>query len=448
MRYHLQTLGCPKNTTDSERLVRALKRAGHRPSGAQEADVLIVNSCGFIDAAKDESADAVAALAGGKTDRQRLLVVGCWAQIEAPRIRDEHPAVDATFGIEAWDAIVESLGPGTPGDIPETGRSGTGPTGTPTEAPRASAYLKISDGCARPCTFCNIPGIKGRSFRSASIDDLLAEAGRLAGEGVRELVLVAQDSTAYGEDIGLRDGLPVLLERLTTEVPRLAWLRLMYAYPGFVTPRLVETMAALPTVCHYLDIPLQHGSPSVLRRMKRPHNLRMVHDTLDRLRTAMPDIAIRSTFIVGFPGETKAEFEELLDFVREGRFDRIGAFTYSPQAGTPAATLPDAVPPRTMERRYRRLMSVQARISAEIGAAQVGRELPVLVESLEGQRTEDGSPLFVGRSYRDAPEVDGFVFCRGVARPGSMPTVRITGALDHDLLAEPVSSDAFLVHSG
>ena len=181
--------------------------------------------------------------------------------------------------------------------------------------------------------------------------------------------------------------------------------------------------------------------------MKRPHNLAMVHDTLDRLRNAMPDIAIRTTFIVGFPGETKTEFEELLDFVRAGRFDRIGAFTYSPQAGTPAATLPDPVAAHTMERRYRRLMSVQSRISAEISAAQVGRELPVLVESMAGQTAEDGRPIFVGRSYRDAPEVDGFVFCDGVARPGSMPTVRITGALDHDLLAEPVTADAFLIHS-
>ena len=437
MRYHLQTLGCPKNTTDSEQLIRALKRAGHRPAEATDAQVLIVNTCGFIDAAKDESAAAVASLADGKRDGQQLLVVGCWAQIEARRIRAEHPRVDATFGIEAWDAIVESLGPGTPGDIPDTGDA----------APRASAYLKISDGCARPCTFCNIPGIKGREFRSTPIDALVAEAQRLADEGARELVLVAQDSTAFGDDIGLTDGLPRLLERLASDVPRLAWLRLMYAYPGFVTPALVEMMAAIPQVCHYLDIPLQHGSPSVLRRMKRPHNLGMVHGTLERLRAAMPDIAIRSTFIVGFPGESKAEFEELLDFLRQGRFDRIGAFTYSPQPGTPAATLPDAVPEHTMERRYRRLMSVQSRISAEISAAQVGRELPVLVESMEGQTAEDGSPIFVGRSYRDAPEVDGFVFCHGVAPPGSMPTVRITGALDHDLLAEPISSDAFLIPS-
>ena len=230
-------------------------------------------------------------------------------------------------------------------------------------------------------------------------------------------MLVAQDSTAYGEDIGLREGLPRLLERLASEAPGLAWIRLMYAYPGFVTPALVETMAAIPQVCHYLDIPLQHGAASVLRRMKRPHNVSMVHDTLDRLRAAMPDIAIRSTFIVGFPGETKAEFEELLDFVRAGRFDRIGAFTYSPQAGTPAATLPDQVPQRLMERRYRRLMSVQSRISAEIGAAQVGGSCPCWSSRWTGKRPRTAAPSSSAAPTATAPEVDGFVFCRGLGAP-------------------------------
>ena len=438
MRYYLQTLGCPKNTTDSEQLTRVLTRAGHRPALVADAQVLIVNTCGFIDAAKDESAQAVRSLAAAKLPGQRLLAIGCWSQIEGERIRAEHPGVDETFGIEAWGPIVASLGPADPADIPETG---------PALSRRHSAYLKISDGCARPCTFCNIPGIKGDLFRSVAPDALIEAAKRLATEGVREIVLVAQDSTAYGVDLGLREGLALLLERLATAVPQIPWLRLMYAYPGMVTPRLIETMAALPQVCHYLDIPLQHGSPEVLRRMKRPHNLRMVHETLDGLRAAMPDIAIRSTFIVGFPGETKAEFEELLDFVRAGRFDRIGAFPYSPQAGTPAAVMSGQLPERTRERRYRRLMSVQAGIAAQIAASQVGRELPVLVESLAGQTSEDGSPIFVGRTYRDAPEVDGLVFGHGVARPGSMPTVRITAALDHDLVGEPVAADTFLLHS-
>ena len=372
MRYHLQTLGCPKNTTDSEQLVRALSRAGHRPVDRAGAEVLIVNTCGFIDAAKDESAAAVATLESGKRADQRLLVVGCWAQIESARIRREHARVDATFGIEAWDAIVESLGPGTPGDIPESGPAAG--------APRASAYLKISDGCSRPCTFCNIPGIKGRSFRSAPIDVLAAEARRLSEEGVREIVLVAQDSTAYGEDIGLREGLPRLLERIASEAPRLSWIRLMNAYPGFVTPALVETMAAIPQVCHYLDIPAtarQRLRAATDEAAPQPHHgARHPGATADRDAGHRDPVDVHR-WISG--RETKPEFEELLDFLREGRFDRIGAFTYSPQDGTPAATLPDPVASQTMERCYRRLMSVQSRISTEISAAQVGRELPVLV---------------------------------------------------------------------
>ena len=435
MRYHLVTLGCPKNASDSERLERTLRRAGHvSVPSADEANAIIVNSCGFIDAAKDESESVATSLAGGKRPDQQLLVVGCWAQIEPEQVRGRISGVDALFGIEAWDEIAEHLGPGGPADIP---------LDRPAVGGRTSAYLKISDGCARPCTFCNIPAIKGREFRSAPLDDLVLEAQRLAGEGVKELVLVAQDSTAYGDDLGLRngDGLATLLERIAVEVPSVPWLRVMYAYPGFVSPRLVEAMASIPQVCHYLDIPLQHASPDVLRRMKRPHNMVMVHDTLERLRAAMPDIAIRTTFIVGFPGETKADFETLLDFLREARFDRAGAFSYSPQVGTPAATMADPVPEKMRQRRLKRLMSVQTKISTEINAAMVGRELPVMVESVEGQSTEDGTPVFVGRSYRDAPEVDGLVFCRGVARPGSMPLVRITGAMEHDLLAEPAGSD-------
>ena len=442
MRYHLVTLGCPKNTTDSERLVRELTRAGHvAVDDSVSADALIVNSCGFIDAAKDESQAVSRALGESKRPDQQLFVIGCWSQIEDERVR-EVPGVNRTFGIEAWDEILESFGAGDPADIPESGTIAT-------SGARGSAYLKISDGCARPCTFCNIPAIKGRAFRSAPADALVEEARRLADEGVKELVLVAQDSTAYGADLGQAEGLALLLERLAVEAPAIRWLRVMYAYPGFVSARLVEAMASIPQVCHYLDIPLQHGSPDVLQRMKRPHNMRMVRETLERLRGAMPDIAIRTTFIVGFPGESKAEFEELLDFVREARFDRAGAFTYSPQVGTPAATMLEQLPELTKQRRLKRLMSVQERIAASVNAEQIGRELPLLVESMEGQTADDGSPIFAGRTYRDAPEVDGLVFCSGVARPGSMPTVRISGALGHDLLAEPLAGEAMpLIVSG
>lgn len=434
MRYHIVTLGCPKNTTDSTRIARSLEGAGHRPTDDRDAaDLVVLNTCGFIDEAKAESAQAAGLLADGRRADQRLIVAGCWSELE----RERAAAVvgtDAVFGIEAWDEIKASVGAGRAApehDIPVGGR----------QAGQASAYLKISDGCARPCTFCNIPQIKGRQFRSTAPDALVAEARELTDQGARELVLVAQDSTAYGAEQGDPNGLPRLLERLAAQVPAARWLRLMYAYPGFVTPSLVEAMASIPQVCRYLDIPLQHGSPGVLRRMKRPHNMTMVRETLERLRTAMPDIAIRTTFIVGFPGETKGEFEELLDFCREARFDRAGAFTYSPQPGTSAAGLDGQLPERTKQRRYRRLMTVQSEIAAARSAEQVGRELELLVESEPGQTTEEGEPIFAGRSYREAPEVDGLIFCDGVAAPGSMPAVRIIEALGHDLWATPIADD-------
>ena len=347
MRYHILTLGCPKNTTDSARIARSLEAAGHRAAAdRREADLLLLNTCGFIDDAKAESARAAELLAAERRPGQRLIVAGCWPQIERERV-ESLVGVDEIFGIEAWDAI----GAAAPAAAPAAARDI--PPGGTAQAVQASAYLKISDGCARPCTFCNIPQIKGRQFRSAAPDALIAEARELTDRGARELVLVAQDSTAYGAEWGDANGLARLLERLAAEVPGARWLRLMYAYPGFVTPSLVEAMAAIPQVCHYLDIPLQHGSPELLRRMKRPHNMRMVHQTLERLRAAMPDIAIRTTFIVGFPGETKREFEQLLRFCREARFDRAGAFTYSPQPGTPAAALDGQIAERTKQRRYR-----------------------------------------------------------------------------------------------
>lgn len=439
MRYHIVTLGCPKNTTDSERIARSLEGAGHRATADRgEADVVVLNTCGFIDDAKRESAQAAQLLAEERGDDQRLLVTGCWSEIERERVQAT-VNVDAIFGIEAWDEIRAALGSAdepAERDIPESGPSGLGQAGQP------SAYLKISDGCARPCTFCNIPQIKGRQFRSAAPDAVIAEARELTDRGARELVLVAQDSTSYGSEWGDADGLARLLERLAAEVPAARWLRLMYAYPGFVTPSLIETMAAIPQVCHYLDIPLQHGSAATLRRMKRPHNMRMVRETLERLRAAMPDIAIRTTFIVGFPGETNEEFGELLDFCREARFDRAGAFTYSPQPGTPAAAMGGQLSERVKRRRHRRLMGLLGEIAAERNAEQVGRELEILVESEPGQTTEDGEAVFAGRSYREAPEVDGLVFCDGAASPGSMPTVRITQALGHDLWATPIGAES------
>lgn len=427
MRYLIVTLGCPKNTTDSDRIARTLEQAGHRAvDDRRSADLVILNTCGFIDDAREESRQAAEILGAERTGDQQVIVTGCWSQIEREQVI-EIDGIDAAFGIEAWKEIADHAGEvEAERDIPETSL-GVGP----------SAYLKISDGCARPCTFCNIPGIKGRQFRSAQPDVLVREAQNLVERGAREIVLVAQDSTAYGAEWGDPNGLAHLLERLAAQAGA-DWLRLMYAYPGFVTPALIEVMSQTPQVCHYLDIPLQHGSPSVLKRMKRPHHMGMVHGTLDRLRAAMPDIAIRTTFIVGFPGETQSEFDELLDFAAEAAFDRAGAFTYSPQSGTPAADMTEQIPHSVKQRRHEELMAVLADVSAAKNEQQVGRELTMLVESEPGQATEDGEPIIAGRTYREAAEVDGLVFALGEGNPGDMPTVRIAESLGHDLWAELV----------
>ena len=428
MRYHLVTLGCAKNTVDSMRLERALRNARHAPvDEPDDADLVLVNTCGFIDAAKQESIEVVSELDRNRPPDQRLYVVGCMTQIAEEEVRSAVPGVDATFGVEAWDAIAASLGPADPGyDIPQQTVLPMGP----------SAYLKISDGCDRPCTFCIIPTIKG-GMRSEPTERLLGEARMYAAAGVRELVLVAQDSTAYGEDRRDRDGLAVLLEQLAAEVPEVPWIRLMYAYPGRVTRRLAETMAALPNVVPYLDIPLQHGSDAMLRRMKRP-SLRTARRSLDAIRTAMPDVTVRTTFIVGFPGETDAEFEELLDFVEEQRFDHVGAFTYSPQAGTPAAGYADPVPHEVVAGRYGALMELAQAISHERNRELVGRELDVLVESETPTASATGDPVVVGRSFRDAPEVDGLAFVRGEFPTGTFVRARVDGALPYDLLCSPV----------
>lgn len=429
MRYHLTTLGCPKNVADSERLIRELR--AHVPvADPAAADVLIVNTCGFIDAAKRESVDAILRLAAGRRPGQQLVVAGCLTALWREEIEREIPEIDATFGVEAWESIVsyvEALEP--------EGQRARFHVPEPSVARGPSAYLKIADGCNAPCTFCVIPKMKG-FLHSRPPDELVAEARRLVSAGVREIVLVAQDTTDYGRDLGMRDALPALIERLAEALPDVHWLRLMYAYPGHVTERLIRVMASQAQVCHYIDIPLQHGSPAMLRRMKRPSNLDRVREMLGALRDAMPDIAIRTTFITGFPGETEREFEELLAFVAEQRFDRIGCFTFSPQPFTPAGTMPGQVPERVKRQRRDRLMRLAAEISAERQAAQVGRELDALIET----RRPDGTLL--GRTYRDAPEVDGVVYVRGDASPGDVVRVRITGSDTYDLTAETVTPAA------
>jgi ribosomal protein S12 methylthiotransferase len=446
MRYHLVTLGCPKNVADSDKLEALLREGYHEPTDRPaRADLIVVNTCGFLETAREESIDAILRLALRKRPGQKLVVAGCLSQIYARQLQEEMPEVDALFGVEAWEQVAaladtagrprqaRPSGAEAPFDIPEASRSA-----------RPSAYLKISDGCNAPCAFCIIPRIKGR-LHSVEAEVLVAEARRLAAQGVQELVLVAQDSTAYGRDRGHHDGLPELLERLAEAVPPAdggPWIRVMYAYPGHVSARLARTMASLPQVCHYLDIPLQHASAAVLRRMRRPSNAHHVRQMFARLRSTMPDVALRTTFIVGYPGETETEFEEMLEFVREVRFDHVGAFVYSPEPGTPAARAPEQVPEAVKRRRYRRLMRVAQEVSLARNQEWVGRELTVLVESeaaSDGRRPK-GDDVFAGRSYRDAPEVDGLVLGPGRPSPGSMVRVRVEQALPYDLWGRLVSS--------
>ena len=296
----------------------------------------------------------------------------------------------------------------------------------------ASAYLKIADGCRRPCAFCAIPRIKGPAV-SRPMERILHEARLLQDQGVRELILIAQDTTDYGRDLGMRDGLPTLLRALVHQVPKVEWIRLLYTYPGAVSEKLIELMASEPQIVPYLDMPLQHAHPEVLKAMRRPANLDWVRRTIARVREAMPEAALRTTFIVGFPGETEQHYEALLDFVRQMRFDRLGVFPFSFEPGTPSEPLGDPIPRQVKEARRERLMRLQQSISLEINQRFVGRTLQVLVEGC-------GEGLSFGRSYRDAPEIDGLVIVEGELPVGEMVAVRITGALPYDLTGVPVEA--------
>lgn len=454
-RYYLLSLGCPKNTVDSEGMAALLQGQGYQATAIPEqAQVLIVNTCGFLEAAKEESIAHLQALAERKRPGQLLIAAGCLAQRNPEEIKARVPGVDGLLGTRRWMEIlrlVELLRHDRRGGRHLAVRELLGDPDTPQPIARPthvgpSAYLKIADGCNAPCAFCSIPLFKGK-LRSRPLADLVDEATRLTAGGAREIILIAQDTTDYGRDRGEPDSLPRLVNALVNRVPDLHWLRIMYAYPGHVSERLIEVMAQHPQVLHYLDIPLQHGDPRTLRRMRRPANLDMVFRTIEKLRSAMPDIALRTTFIVGFPGETEEEFENLLEFVSAIRFDKVGAFTFSPEPGTPAATMPDQVPEEVKEERWHRLMALQQRISLERNQEQVGRVLEVLAEQVvEGKALEEmgfvGPPDAVytlARSYREAPEIDGAVIVPGRLEVGTFHRVRITAALEYDLVAEPVS---------
>ena len=440
--YLLVTLGCAKNVADSDGLGALLDEYGYCPVGeAQDADILIVNTCGFLQASRKESLNALRELGEAKRQDQVLIAAGCLISRYGEMVQREVPQVDSVIDAGKWLALprlIQYLQ--SDEDVP-TDWLTSAYSGLPLEQlaarsivepmPRLvhgpSAYLKIADGCDRPCTFCIIPTIKG-AHRSKPADAIIDEARDLVARGVKEIVLVAQDTTAYGWDWNQRDALAPLIARLCTEVDGLAWLRLMYAYPGHVTPRLIETMARYPQVVHYLDVPLQHAHPDTLKRMKRP-NQPVTEKMLDDLRAAMPDISIRTTFIVGFPGETDNEFDALLEFLEAQRFDRVGVFEYSREEGTTAAFLENPVPAKIRKRRREEAMAFQQKISLVKNKAFVGKKLGVLVEGV-------GDGVSVGRTYRDAPEVDGMVILPGEIAPGKIVPVHITGAMEYDLHGE------------
>jgi ribosomal protein S12 methylthiotransferase len=436
--FHLVSLGCSKNTVDSDSMAQLLVRDGYRALKRPErADVLIVNTCGFIGSARDESLLELRKLAAGKRDGQLLIAAGCLTQRYGVDVATQVPGVDGILGTRRWMDIVQlvrslrtSAHPEPLYHLPEAATVGTDEADTVRAAiSDVSAYLKVADGCRRPCAFCAIPLIKG-TLVSRPMETILADARRLRDAGVRELVLIAQDTTDYGHDLGMKDGLAVLLENLSASVPDLDWVRVMYAYPGYVTDRLIDVMASSKQVLPYLDMPLQHAHPKTLNRMKRPSNMDWVHKTLEKMRAAMPQIAIRTTFLVGYPGEAEEEFRVLEEFVREMRFDRAGAFQFSFEPGTTSEPLGDPLPPEVKQERYERLMELQQNISLQVNQSYVGKTLDVLVEGY-------GDGLSVGRSYRDAPEIDGMVFVEGKVKVGQIVPVKITGAMVYDLAGVP-----------
>ena len=434
-KYFLLTLGCAKNTVDSDSMAALLARDGLTPvRSPSRADVIVVNTCGFIGPAREESLSALRELAAAKRPGQWLIAAGCLSQRSGDDLIRNIPGLDGVMGTRRWMdilSVLERLRSGVESapvvHLPPAPSVGTDEQGVVRAAVRgASAYLKIADGCRRPCAFCAIPAIKG-TLVSRPVERILEEVRILQDGGVRELVLLGQDTTDYGRDLGLRDGLPALLERIASVAPRIDWIRILYAFPGAVTERLIEAMASIRQVLPYLDIPLQHAHPDVLRRMNRPSDVDWVRRTVDRMRARLPDLAVRTAFIAGFPGESESEFETLLDFLRELRFDRVGCFLYSHEEGTASAARTDDVPLTVKQDRRNRLMELQQGISLEKNRAWVGRRLDVLVE---GHR----KGLTVGRSFRDAPEVDGVVLIEGDAPPGAMVPVRVTGALPYDLI--------------
>src|SRR6478609_624777 len=481
------SLGCPKNLVDSEVMMGMLQTGGAQITArAEDADVIVVNTCSFIDSAKQESVNTILEMAQHKITgkAQKLIVAGCLVERYRTEIQKNIPEVDAVVGTGELEAILAAAGI-HPGGTPPEGspfvilnhgsNSQALKSGMPARAeglvreqsgrfsraewdgaiadlpnylydettprvlatPKASAYIKIAEGCDHPCGFCIIPQLRGK-FRSRHFESVIAEAERLAANGVREITLIGQDTTCYGEDLGLKDGLALLLERLA-QIEDLRWVRFLYAYPNKITGKLLETLAQHEKLCSYIDVPLQHASSSVLKRMKRGAGAEIFLKSIEKMRRTIPNLTLRTSFIVGFPGETEADFAELCEFVKAAEFDWLGVFSYSDEDGSAAYHLEDKVPPREIDRRRKKLMQIQRQISKKNKRKLVGRQYGVLALG----PSEETDLLWEGRTEMHAPEIDGKLFINDFGDheelvQGTFYRCEITEAHDYDLVARIV----------
>ena len=436
------SLGCSKNLIDTEVMLGILQENNFELTNEPaEADVLIVNTCAFIQSAKEESINTILTMAGYKDIKQgkcqALIVAGCLGQRYKQELLDELPEADAIVGTGAWHRIMEAVEEALKGNrIVIDGENNTiydaACPRIPT-TPADTAYIKIAEGCNNRCAFCAIPLIRGK-YRSRKIEDICTEARNLAAKGVKEIVLIAQDTTNYGHDIYGKPSLVELLKEIV-KVDGIKWIRTLYSYPRFFSDELIELIASEEKLVKYVDIPLQHANNTILRNMHRPDTKEQIEVLLKKLRERIPGVVVRSTFIVGFPGETDEQFEELYHFFEEQRFDHAGIFTYSQEEDTAAASMPDQIPQEVMEERYHQLKALQSKISQEINESLEGKELEVIIEG----HTEDGLPY--GRSYRQADDVDDQVYIEGVEEEipeGTIVKVRILQGFTEDLVAELV----------
>ena len=432
------SLGCDKNLVDSEVMLGLLDKKGYQIVDSEEdADIIVVNTCCFIHDAKEESIQTILEMAEYKKEGElkALIVTGCLAQRYQQESIDEIPEVDAVLGTTSYDHIVEAVEEALAGNghvvledvdaLPDVKEKRLVTTGG------HYAYMKIAEGCDKHCTYCIIPKLRG-NYRSVPMEKLLAEAKDLADQGVKELILVAQETTVYGKDLYGEKSLHKLLRELC-KISGIQWIRILYCYPEEIYDELIQTIKEEKKVCHYLDLPIQHASDAVLKRMGRRTSKAQLVEIIEKLRKEIPDISLRTTLITGFPGETQEQHEELKDFVDEMEFDRLGVFTYSPEEDTPAATMTEQIPEEVKEDRQAELMELQQEIAFDLAEDMVGREVLVMIE---GKVADENA--YVGRTYKDAPNVDGLIFINTDEElmSGDFARVRVTGALEYDLIGE------------